>query len=108
MTTRFQSLPAKARQIIEVTATSLALGVAGTAWAQSPPSPAATPSPKAAMPDPAVEAAFKRADVNADGKLSSSEATAIPALDARFGELDKDKDGMLTMTEFSAGVSVRK
>ena len=48
----------------------------------------------------AVEAAFKRADVNKDGKLSKAEAAMLPNISARFDEIDKDKKGYLTMEEF--------
>ena len=53
----------------------------------------------------AIEAAFTRADVNADGKLSKEEAAALPAISAKFAELDKNKDGFLSLAEFAAGYS---
>lgn len=57
-----------------------------------------------AAPSPA-EAAFKRVDANADGKISKDEATAMPALASKFTELDRDKDGALSLSEFMAGVA---
>ena len=51
----------------------------------------------------AMEAAFTKADANADGKLSKEEAAMVPAVGAKFAELDKNKDGFLTLAEFSAG-----
>ncbi len=51
----------------------------------------------------AIEAAFAKADVNADGKLSKEEASALPAVGAKFAELDKNKDGFLSLAEFAAG-----
>lgn len=48
------------------------------------------------------EAAFQRADTNADGRLSKEEAARMPAIGAKFAELDKNKDGFLSLDEFSA------
>jgi Ca2+-binding EF-hand superfamily protein len=65
-----------------------------------------TPAPKGSAPDrAAVEAAFARADINADGKLSKEEAARLPAIANRFVELDKDKDGFLSLDEFAVGYS---
>ena len=50
-----------------------------------------------------IEAAFTRADVNADGKLSKEEAAGLPTISAKFAELDKNKDGFLSLAEFAAG-----
>jgi Ca2+-binding EF-hand superfamily protein len=63
---------------------------------------AQTPAPSAA------ESAFKRADANADGKLSKEEAARLPAIAAKFAELDVDKDGALSMSEFMAGYEAPK
>jgi hypothetical protein len=51
----------------------------------------------------AIEAAFTKADANADGKLSKEEAAMVPAVGAKFAELDKNKDGFLSLAEFAAG-----
>ena len=51
----------------------------------------------------ALEAAFTRADTNADNKLSPDEAERLPAIAAKFKELDKDKDGFLSLAEFAVG-----
>ena len=51
----------------------------------------------------AIEAAFTKADANADGKLSKEEAATVPTVAAKFAELDKNKDGFLTLAEFAAG-----
>ena len=53
----------------------------------------------------AIEAAFARADSNADGKLSRDEAQRFPEIAARFDELDKDRDGFLSLIEFSVGAT---
>ena len=53
----------------------------------------------------AIEAAFKRADVNKDGKLSRAEAEMLPSVAARFDDIDKAKKGYLTMDEFIAAVA---
>ncbi len=65
--------------------------------------PAATDA-AAASNASAADTAFKRADVNGDGKLSSDEARQYPALAGKFTEFDKDADGALSSQEFSAGV----
>jgi Ca2+-binding EF-hand superfamily protein len=78
--TRFHSLSLAA---------ALALSTPLVALAQT----AATPTP--------AEAAFKRVDGNADGKISKVEAAAMPGLAAKFAELDRDKDDALTLAEFS-------
>lgn len=71
-----------------------ALGVfALTAGAQQ----AAPPKERAA-----ADAAFARADANADGKLSKEEAARLPSIAAKFGELDRDQDGSLSPDEFAA------
>ena len=51
----------------------------------------------------AMEAAFARADVNGDGKLSRAEAVHLPAIEARFDELDTNRDGFLSVDEFIIG-----
>ena len=51
----------------------------------------------------AMEAAFTRADVNGDGKLSRAEAAHLPAIEARFDELDTNHDGFLSVDEFIIG-----
>ncbi|HEX6707865.1 MAG TPA: EF-hand domain-containing protein [Albitalea sp.] len=76
----------------------------GTATGTAAPTTGASPTSSSAA---TIEAAFKRADVNGDGRLSSSELAQIPALASKFGDLDKDKDGFVSNAEFSAGVSVK-
>ncbi len=104
------------------TAFTAALAVTAAAWALPAMSnPSASEAPKnsvpgtqmqatpAAMPAAASKAdaaaAFKRADTNADGKLSKEEAGSLPAIAARFDEFDKDKDGFLSMDEFMAATT---
>jgi EF hand len=53
----------------------------------------------------AIEAAFTRADTNADGKLSRDEAARMPAIAAMFDELDTNKDGFLSLEEFAVGAA---
>lgn len=70
----------------------------------------ATSQPAAPEPPPAMasaEAAFRRADTNADNRLSKAEAESLPAIAARFAELDKDKDGFLSMAEFLSAFAPR-
>jgi hypothetical protein len=78
----------------------LALGLSA-AHAQQP-----TPPSGGGMES--ADAAFKRADKNADGKLTKAEARAIPGLPDRFDAADTDKDGMISMTEFMAVLEPKK
>lgn len=77
--------------------------LAGTAWAQTQAAAGAKPADKSA-----VEAAFKRADANGDGKLSKEESARLPEVQANFDTLDKDKDGSLSMAEFMAAFEAPK
>jgi EF hand len=99
------------------TAFTAALAVTAAAWAL--PAMSANDTLKDAAKDSApgqrmqataaskadAAAAFKRADANADGKLSKEEAASLPAIAARFDEFDKDKDGFLSMDEFMAATT---
>ena len=60
---------------------------------------------QAAVDRATIEAAFAKADANADGKLSKDEAVKLPAIAAKFDALDKNKDGALDLAEFAAGYS---
>lgn len=75
--------------------------LAGTAWAQQ--AAGAKPADKSA-----IEAAFKRADANGDGKLSKEESARLPEVQANFDALDKDKDGSLSMAEFASAFEAPK
>jgi hypothetical protein len=67
------------------------------------PAPAARPREPSATERVALEAAFARADLNGDGRLSREEAVHLPAIEARFDELDTDHDGFLSFEEFMVG-----
>lgn len=90
---------------------SLAALVLGVAHAQYQAPAPATPVPESTSPaadsSAIVQTAFKRADLNGDGRLSSDELSQFPALSSRFTDLDKDKDGFVSSSEFSAGVTVK-
>jgi hypothetical protein len=85
---------------------SLAL-LAGSAWAQQAAGGGAAKD-KGGADKSAIEAAFKRADSNGDGKLSKEESARLPEVQANFETLDKDKDGSLSMAEFVAAFEAPK
>jgi Ca2+-binding EF-hand superfamily protein len=102
--------------LARVSLTVLFAGAAVGAHAQTQAQPSAAPQAQthAAKDAPgksdtaAVASAFKRADANGDGKVTSEEASQYPALAARFAEFDKNADGALSTDEFSAGASSGK
>lgn len=90
------------RTLLRVAALPILL--AGAAWtAHAQTKNPSEPAPAAAKDKQATEA-FKRADVNGDGKLSKEEAARLPAISARFDELDTSKDGFIAPEEFFAVV----
>jgi hypothetical protein len=76
----------------------LTLGTVATVHAQTAPG-AAIPANRATTQD--LEAAFKRADANQDGKLSRQEAERFPAVAQRFEQIDSNRDAFISLEEFS-------
>jgi len=86
---------------LSAAAASVMFGLSLGARAQMQP-----PATDAAAKDKsAIVAAFRRADINKDGKLSRAEAEMLPSVAARFDEIDKDKKGYLTLDEFMLAVA---
>ncbi len=52
-----------------------------------------------------LDAAFKRADTNGDGRLSRKEAEHFPMLSSRFDALDANSDAFLSREEFDQAIS---
>lgn len=100
-----RSVILNARKVLLVTAASFAL-IAQAQTSTTTTTPATAPTAKETIS--AAQAAFQRADVNKDGKLSREEAARLPAIAAKFTELDTDKDGSLSLTEFVQGYSADK
>lgn len=91
----------EARSVLLLAA--LSLGVVMAARAQTPAAPpanstVAVPHNKVTTQD--VEAAFKRADADKDGKLSREEAEHFPALAQRFDQIDANRDRFISREEF--------
>jgi hypothetical protein len=98
----------RARQVIAVTAASVAF--AGTAFAQNSTQKAdtgaaASPAEARAV---AAQSAFKRLDINKDGKLSRDEAQRSASAASHFDAWETDKDGSLSAEEFSAGFGAQQ
>lgn len=79
------------------------LATACTGFAAASLAQTAAPAAPDAKGRMAVEAAFTKADVNGDGKVTKDEAVKMPEIAGKFEALDKDKDGALTLAEFAAG-----
>ena len=79
----------------------LTVGTAAAVRAQTAPG-AAIPANRTTSQD--LEAAFKRADLNQDGKLSRQEAERFPAVAQRFEQIDSNRDTFLSLEEFSKAV----
>jgi Ca2+-binding EF-hand superfamily protein len=79
------------------------LATACTGFAAATLAQTAAPAAPDAKTRMAVEAAFTKADVNGDGKVTKDEAAKMPEVATRFTALDKDNDGALTLAEFAAG-----
>ncbi|GHC82100.1 hypothetical protein GCM10007320_25000 [Pseudorhodoferax aquiterrae] len=64
------------------------------------------PAPRAARDEAhqRANAAFDRADADADGRLSRQEAQRLPAVAERFDEIDSDRDRFLSRDEFHQGI----
>jgi hypothetical protein len=105
---------------------ALAVGVAGAVRAQTaPPSPASPTSPPSQMAPSGnagsagaagavpqnrattqdIDAAFKRADANKDGKLDRQEAEHFPAVAQRFEQIDTNRDTFISLAELAKAAS---
>jgi EF hand len=90
------------RALIIATASAWSLGaVAQGAQPAQPGTPPAAQQPGAVI-SPAVQAAFKKADADGDGRVSRDEASKAGMAADKFDLFDKNKDGLLDIGEFSA------
>jgi Ca2+-binding EF-hand superfamily protein len=65
-------------------------------------------TPAAAQQQAQIEAKFKEADKNGDGKLTLGEAKAgMPRVASNFDMIDKDKKGYVTLEDIKAAMSSR-
>lgn len=61
--------------------------------------PAAVGTPQG-LRSPSLEAAFRRADSDSDGRLSRQETEHFPMLAERFEQIDRNRDRHLSREEF--------
>lgn len=80
---------------------ALTIGTAFAAHAQtSGAAPAQTVPPRAAPTAQDINAAFDRADIDQDGKLTRQESARFPAVEQRFDQIDSNKDQAVSREEF--------
>lgn len=100
MTSRFHFIPNFELRSVTLLA-ALTVGTALAAQGQTTdPGAAQPPSTQSAPSTQDTDAAFKRADVNKDGKLSRQEAIRFPAVEQRFDQIDTNKDKFVSREEF--------
>lgn len=113
------SFDAQSVMLLAFAALAVSLSAGGSLHAQTHDgalSPVSTPPAVVAQAAPAippnrttagdVDAAFKRADRNGDGRLSREEAEHFPMLAQRFGQADGNRDGFLSRAEFDAAAGL--
>jgi hypothetical protein len=87
----------------------------GTAFAAHAQTGGAAPAPVQAAPTQAaptraaptaqdINAAFDRADINQDGKLTKQESARFPAVEQRFDQIDSNRDQAVSREEFMAAL----
>ena len=116
MTSRFHFIPNFELRSVALLATLTVGAALSGVHAQTPdtgaakaPSTQSTPATQGAAPQAAPAgqdsaAAFTRADINKDGKLSRQEATRLPAVEQRFDLIDTNKDQFVSREEFEAAL----
>jgi Ca2+-binding EF-hand superfamily protein len=75
-------------------------GAAFPAFAEEPADPVPVVLQVTAAAENQMAQAFRRADLNRDGRLTRAEAVRLPAIDEAFDRLDLDRDGYLSLSEF--------
>ena len=91
---------------------ALVMGAAGAVQAQTAPAAAQHPSahvltvgaagtiPANTITNRELDAAFNRADINHDGRLTRQETERFPALEQRFEQIDINHDAFISRDEF--------
>ena len=88
------------RSVLLLAALTVGTALATQAQTAAPDHPPARAIPVAQQ----VEAAFQRADVNKDGRLSRQEAVRFPVIEQNFDQIDTDRDQVLSPAEFQAAL----
>ena len=103
----------KSHHLIVSAAAFSILATTSALWAQSgsmttpaAPNMGASANSQQAKPLSVEElvAAFTKADVNKDGKLSRQEAENVPGLAARFDQIDANADKFVSKVEFENAI----
>lgn len=90
------------RSVLLLAALTVGAGLAVRAQAVEPVN---TPT-RTATGAQEMDAAFKRADVNQDGRLSRQEAARFPVLEQRFDQIDTNRDQAVSREEFEEALKI--
>lgn len=109
MTQKRRIFSPEARNVLLLTAACFGISAGaqsiGIGPAEAPTAPAQIQQPAkpqtAAAPNTQLSAAFKKADTNNDGRLSTAEAEKLPEIARQFTQLDTDHDGFISRREFN-------
>lgn len=95
------------RALIIATAAAWSVGAAAQGAQPAPGTPPSAQQPGTAI-SPTMQAAFKKADADGDGKVSRDEGAKAGMAGDKFDSLDRNRDGSLDIAEFSVSMAPTK